>query len=41
MLMPKRKRVFYFIAFITPALALFLFFFVVPFVQGIMVSFTN
>lgn len=41
MLMPKRKKVFYFIAFITPALALFLFFFIIPFVQGIMVSFTN
>lgn len=41
MLMPRRKKIFYFIAFITPALALFMFFFIIPFVQGIMVSFTN
>jgi raffinose/stachyose/melibiose transport system permease protein len=41
MVEPKRKTVFYFTIFIIPCLALYLLFFITPFIKGIGISLTN
>jgi raffinose/stachyose/melibiose transport system permease protein len=41
MVEPKRKTVFYFALFIIPCLALYLLFFITPFIKGIGISLTN
>lgn len=41
MIVAKRKKAFYFIIFLLPAFALYSFFFIYPFLQGVQISFTN